>query len=147
MLCGNGGSAAEAQHMAGELIGRYKQQRAPLAALALGTDVATATCIVNDYCFDDIFERQFRALAQPHDLLVVFTTSGNSGNILACLETARKKQIRSIAFLGKDGGRAKDLSDCVLLVKHQDTARIQEGHQFLMHCLMDQIEAALHRPE
>jgi D-sedoheptulose 7-phosphate isomerase len=143
LICGNGGSASEAQHLSGELMGRYKQSRAPLPAIALGSDVAVLTCIGNDYCFDDIFSRQVRALARPGDVLIVFTTSGNSPNVLAALEAARDTRIRSIAFLGKDGGQAKQLADCAMVVRHNDTARAQEGHQFLMHSLMDQIETGI----
>ena len=124
-------------------MGRYKENRRALAALALASDVAVLTCIGNDYCFEDIFARQVRALGRSGDVLIVFTTSGNSPNILAALRTAREMGVRSIAFLGKEGGKAKALADCSLVIAHQDTARVQEAHQFLMHCLMDQIEASL----
>src|SRR5579875_3819514 len=143
LLCGNGGSASEAQHLAGELIGRYKETRRPLAAVALGADAAVLTCVSNDFCYEEVFSRQVRGLGQPGDVLIVFTTSGNSPNILAALRAAREMSIRSIAFLGCNGGQARSLADCSLLVKHMDTARAQEGHQFLMHCLMDQIEAGI----
>ena len=143
LICGNGGSASEAQHLAGELMGRYKEHRRALAAIALASDSAVLTCIGNDYCFEDTFARQVSALAQPGDILVVFTTSGNSPNVLAALREAQALGLKSIAFLGKDGGKAKSIADCAMVVKHSDTARAQEGHQFLMHCLMDQIEAGL----
>lgn len=146
LICGNGGSASEAQHLAGELMGRYKKNRAPLAAIALSSDTAILTCIGNDYCFEDIFARQVRALAKNGDILVVFTTSGNSPNVLAALRSARDTGARTIAFLGREGGQARELSDCSLIVKHGDTARIQEGHQFLMHYLMDRIEGILGLP-
>jgi len=143
LICGNGGSAAEAQHLAGELMGRYKDDRRPLPAVALTADSALVTCVGNDYCFEEVFSRQLRALAQPGDVLVVFTTSGNSPNILMALETAREMGVASIAFLGRDGGSAKELTDCSLVVRHPETARAQEAHQFLMHGLMDEIEAWL----
>jgi D-sedoheptulose 7-phosphate isomerase len=143
LLCGNGGSASEAQHLAGELMGRYKENRKALPALALASDVAVLTCIGNDFCFNEIFARQIRALGRTGDVLIVFTTSGNSPNVLDALRTARDMEIRSVAFLGNDGGEAKAISDCPIVVGHGDTARIQEAHQFLMHCLMDQIEAGV----
>jgi D-sedoheptulose 7-phosphate isomerase len=144
LVCGNGGSAAEAQHLAGELVGRYKRERSPLPAIALTADSAVLTCIGNDYRFQDLFARQIRALGRPGDVLVVFTTSGNSPNVLQALDTARSINMASVAFLGRgDGGSAAKLADHPLIVSSPDTARIQEGHQFLMHCLMDVIEAAL----
>lgn len=139
--CGNGGSACEAQHLVGELLGHYKQDRLPLPAIAINSDSTLLTCIGNDYRFDEVFSRQFQGLALPGDLLIAFSTSGHSPNILRVLEAAREMQIHSIAFLGRDGGKAISLASVVLLVSHVDTARIQEGHQFLMHCLMDYIEA------
>jgi D-sedoheptulose 7-phosphate isomerase len=141
LICGNGGSAAEAQHLAGELMGRYKGDRVPLPAVAFTADSALLTCIGNDYCFDEIFARQFRGLARPGDVLIVFTTSGNSPNVLLALEAARAMKAPAIAFLGGDGGKAKSAAACALIVPHRDTARVQEGHQFLMHCLMDEIES------
>jgi D-sedoheptulose 7-phosphate isomerase len=143
LLCGNGGSSSEAQHLAAELMGRYKQHRRALPAVALSADPAVLTCIGNDFCFDDIFARQLEALAVPGDILIVFTTSGRSMNVVRALETARDRGVRSIAFLGSDGGKALSISHCVLLVLNEDTARVQEAHQFLMHCLMDRIEAGL----
>ena len=146
LICGNGGSASEAQHLAGELMGRYKTNRAPLAAIALSSDTAILTCIGNDYCFDDIFARQVRALGNKGDVLIVFTTSGNSPNVLAALRTAKASGMRTVAFLGNQGGAAKEIAECSLIVRHNDTARAQEGHQFLMHCLMDRIEGILGLP-
>ena len=142
LLCGNGGSAAEAMHLAGELVGRYKTDRAPLAAITLGTDPVIASCVGNDYKFDEIFSRQVRALGRRGDVLIAFSTSGRSANILEALKAAKEMGIASIAFLGKDGGAALALADEALLVRHTDTARIQEGHQFLMHSLMDLLEIA-----
>ena len=143
LICGNGGSAAEAQHLAGELVGRYKLDRSPMAAVALAADPAILTCIGNDYCFEEVFSRQVRALGRLGDLLIAFTTSGQSANILSALKAAREMGIESISFLGRDGGAALQVSDCSLVVNHHNTARIQEGHMFLMHCLMDLIEVGL----
>lgn len=143
LICGNGGSASEAQHLAGELMGRYKENRAPLAAIALTADSAIMTCIGNDYQYEEIFARQVRGLGCRGDVLIAFTTSGNSPNVLNALSVAKELGIRSIAFLGRDGGKALPIADCALVVRHSDTARAQEGHQFLMHALMDAIEAGL----
>jgi D-sedoheptulose 7-phosphate isomerase len=143
LICGNGGSAAEAMHLTGELVGRYKTERRPLAAITLGTDPVVASCIGNDYCFEDTFSRQVRALGRAGDVLIVFSTSGRSSNILEAMRAAREAEIATIAFLGRDGGPALALADEALVVRHTDTARIQEGHQFLMHSLMDILEAAI----
>ena len=147
LVCGNGGSAAEAMHLVGELVGRYKSDRAPLAAIALGTDPALGTCIGNDYSYDELFSRQLRASGRRGDVLVAFTTSGCSPNILQALKAANEMGIESIAFLGRDGGAALPLATLPLLVRHTDTARIQEGHQFLMHSLMDLLEAEVVPPD
>jgi D-sedoheptulose 7-phosphate isomerase len=140
LVCGNGGSAAEAMHLVGELVGRYKQNRAPLAAISLGTDAALTTCIGNDYSYEEIFSRQVRGLGRRGDVLIAFTTSGRSPNVIHALKAANEMGIESIAFLGKDGGPALPLATEALVVRHTDTARIQEGHQFLMHSLMDLLE-------
>jgi D-sedoheptulose 7-phosphate isomerase len=146
LICGNGGSAAEAMHLTGELVGRYKKERRPLAAITLGTDPALVTCIGNDYSYEEIFSRQVRGLGRAGDVLIVFTTSGRSANVIRALQAAREMKIESIAFLGKDGGPALGLADHALVVRHQDTARIQEGHQFLMHSLMDMLEDLIATP-
>jgi len=143
LICGNGGSAAEAMHLVGELVGRYKLNRAPMAAISLGTDPALTTCIGNDYSYDEIFSRQVQGLGRRGDLLIVFTSSGRSPNVIHALKAAREMGIESVAFLGKDGGPALPLADEALVVRHNDTARIQEGHQFLMHSLMDLLEVAV----
>jgi D-sedoheptulose 7-phosphate isomerase len=106
----------------------------------MSADSAVLTCIGNDYSFEDVFARQVQALGQPDDILVVFSTSGNSANVLRGLEAARSRQLKSIAFLGRDGGAAASIAMCSIIVPHVDTARVQEGHQFLMHSLMDRIE-------
>jgi D-sedoheptulose 7-phosphate isomerase len=141
LACGNGGSACEAQHLVGELVGRYRSDRVPLPGLAMTADACLLTCIGNDYRFEDIFARQVEAFGLPGDVLIAFTTSGQSANVLRALEAARKRQVTSIAFLGGSGGAAASLANYALIVPHTDTARIQEGHQFLMHSLMDVIEA------
>lgn len=143
LICGNGGSAAEAMHLVGELVGRYKNSRAPMAAISLGTDPALATCIGNDYSYEELFSRQVKGLGRPGDVLIVFTSSGRSPNVLRALKAARAMGIPSIAFLGKDGGPALPLADEALVVRHNDTARVQEGHQFLMHSLMDLLEVSV----
>jgi D-sedoheptulose 7-phosphate isomerase len=143
LICGNGGSAAQAGHLTGELMGRYKNDRPGLAAVTLGPDSTVVTCIANDFRFEDVFSRQIRALGRAGDVLIVFTTSGQSPNILEALKAAREIGLESISFLGRRGSSAAAFSDYALLVSHDDTARIQEGHQLLMHCLMDRIESGL----
>lgn len=141
LACGNGGSASQAQHFVGELMGRYKGNRPALPAIALTADSTVLTCIGNDYRYDEVFSRQVEALGRPGDVLVAFSTSGNSPNVLTALKAARSSQLKSIAFLGSEGGAASALADCSLIVPHQDTARIQEGHLFLMHVLMEYVES------
>lgn len=143
LACGNGGSACEALHLAGELMGRYDRDRAALSAIALPADPVLLTCIGNDFQFEEIFARQIEGLCKPQDVVVVFTTSGNSPNIVRALETTRHCKARSIAFLGGSGGAARELADCSLLVADANTPRIQEAHQFLLHALMDAIERGL----
>jgi len=143
LACGNGGSGADAQHFTAELMGRYVNDRPALAAVALTADTTLLTAVGNDYGYDQVFARQVRGLGKAGDILIVFTSSGNSPNVLRALQAARELGLKSIAFLGRGGGEAKDLADCVLLVPHAVTARIQEAHQFLLHALMDRIEAAL----
>lgn len=145
LLCGNGGSASQAQHLTGELVGRYKNDRAPLAALTLSADPTVLTCIGNDYHFDEIFSRPLKALGRPGDVLIVFSTSGRSPNVLEAMKSARGIGMTSVAFLGRDGGEALPLADYALVVEHQDTARIQEGHEFLLHCFMDLIELGINQ--
>lgn len=143
LICGNGGSACEAQHLAGELAGRYKRERRALPAIALNTDGAVMTCIGNDYSFDQVFSRQIEAFGRPGDLLIVFTTSGNSPNILRALSAGRELGIGAVAFLGRGGGKAVCEAGLCFVVPHTDTARIQEAHQLLLHCLVDEMEARL----
>lgn len=141
LLCGNGGSAAEAQHFATELVGRYFKARRPLPAVALNADGSLLTCIGNDFKFDDVFARQIDGLAQPGDLLVVFTSSGNSPNIVRALEAARRMKLPSIAFLGRGGGQAKGLATCDLIVPGGSGRAAQEAHLFLIHYFCELIDA------
>ncbi|MCX7915052.1 MAG: SIS domain-containing protein [Verrucomicrobiae bacterium] len=143
LTCGNGGSAADALHLAEELVGRFARDRRPLPALALNADPTLLTCIGNDYGFEHIFARQVTALAEPRDLLVVFSSSGNSPNIVHALKAAREKGSRSVALLGKTGGAARGLADIEWIITGSDTARIQEAHTFILHCLLEAIEREL----
>jgi D-sedoheptulose 7-phosphate isomerase len=146
LLCGNGGSGCEAQHLAAELVGHYKTDRAALPAMALSADGALLTCLGNDFAFEDIFARQVEAFGQPGDALLVFTTSGNSPNVLRALAAARRRGVKTMALLGRDGGAARGQADIELIVPHGETARIQEAHQFLLHAIMDVIESVELRP-
>ncbi len=139
--CGNGGSAAESQHMAAELMGRFLINRKPYRSLSLTTDTSAITGISNDFDFNEIFSRQLEGMARPGDYLVVFTTSGNSQNILLALEKAKEIGVHSIAFLGKDGGRVRNLADTEFFVQATETARIQEVHTVMAHTLCQIIEA------
>jgi D-sedoheptulose 7-phosphate isomerase len=143
LTCGNGGSATDAQHLAEELVGRYRSNRRPLPAIALTADSAALTCIANDFGYDDVFARQVEALARPGDLLLCFSTSGNSPNILAALRAARARGAGSVALLGKDGGAARELADLPLVVAHSDTARIQEAHLQVLHYICEVVEVAV----
>ena len=143
LLCGNGGSAAEAQHFSTELVGRYFKTRRSLPAVALTADGSLLTCIGNDFGYDDVFARQIEGLAQPGDLLVVFTSSGNSENILRALKAAQKLQLESIAFLGRGGGKTKGLATCELIVPGTSGRTAQESHLFLLHYFCERIDAEL----
>ena len=142
LFCGNGGSAADAQHLAAEFIVRLRPHvdRSPLPALTLVQDTSTLTACGNDYSFDDIFLRPFKALVRNNDVLICISTSGNSKNILKVLKEAKKKKIYSISFLGKGGGKAKKISNKSLIIESYNTARIQEGHIFLGHFILEKIE-------
>lgn len=136
---GNGGSAADAQHLVGELLGRFTRERRPLASQALSTDPSTVTCIANDYSFDDIFARQLEALAGPGDIAVGYTTSGRSANVVRGLRTARERGAATVLFGGD--GPAREHADFALIVPSQATARIQEMHLLLMHLVIDKVDA------
>jgi D-sedoheptulose 7-phosphate isomerase len=143
MFCGNGGSAADSQHIAAELTGRFVKDRPALAGLALSTDSSALTCIGNDYGFDDVFVRQVQGLGKSGDVLVAISTSGNSGNILKALEAANDMGIATIGWLGRDGGKAAQLCAHSIIVPHTTTARIQEAHIFIGHNLCALIEKNL----
>lgn len=138
---GNGGSAADAQHLAGELIGRYRLDRRPLPAIALSTDPSVTTCIANDYGYEDVFARQVDALAVPGDVVVAFSTSGRSANVVAGLQAARAAGATTVLFTGSDGGPAASHADVVLAVPSTTTARIQEMHVLLLHLLSEGIDS------
>ena len=138
---GNGGSAADAQHLTGELIGHYRRDRRPLPAVTLTTDATVSTCIANDYSFEEVFSRQVEALAHSGDVVAAFTTSGRSPNILRALGAARANGATTILFAGGDGGPARPLADHALLVPSTHTPRIQELHTFLLHALSEILDA------
>ncbi|WP_158277614.1 SIS domain-containing protein [Opitutus sp. ER46] len=142
LICGNGGSAAEAAHFATELVGRYAKTRRSLPAIALSSDGSLLSCIGNDFGYDEVFSRQIAGLAQLGDLVVVLTSSGNSGNIVAALHEAKQRGLESIAFLGRGGGKAKGLATCDLIMPGQRGASAQEAHLFLIHHFCEQIDAA-----
>jgi D-sedoheptulose 7-phosphate isomerase len=140
LLCGNGGSAADAQHIAAELVGRFKKERRALPAIALTTDTSALTAIANDYDFSEVFSRQVEALAQKGDVLIAISTSGESENVLKAVEVANQKGCKSIGLLGRDGGRIKDLCHAAIVVSARDTARIQEMHILIGHAICAAIE-------
>ena len=146
LICGNGGSAADSQHFAAELVGRLERERPELAAISLATDTAILTAIGNDYSFEDIFAKQVRALGQPNDVLVAISTSGNSGNVVAAVTVAQQRGMRVLALTGNAGGLIGTLlrtDDVHLCVPAERTMRIQEVHILLIHCLCDGIDAIL----
>lgn len=143
LLCGNGGSAADSQHLAAEFTGRFVKDRKPLAAVALSTDTSALTSIANDYGFDEVFSRQVTALGRPGDCLLAISTSGNSRNVIRAAEAARAAGIHTIGLLGRDGGKLLALCDVPLVVPSATTARIQEAHIFIGHSLCAMVEEAL----
>jgi len=143
LIIGNGGSAADAQHMAGELMGRIRDDRRPIAAIALTTDTSVITCIANDFGFDQVFTRQIEALIQPGDVLLAISTSGDSENILQGVKTARKKGALTLGLLGKGGGRVRDYLDKALIIPSDETPRIQEAHLVIEHIICELIDSHL----
>jgi D-sedoheptulose 7-phosphate isomerase len=146
LVCGNGGSAADAQHFAAEFVGRFERERPGLAAIALTTDTSILTAIGNDYDFNAIFSKQVQALGVPGDVLVCFTTSGNSANVLAAVDAAHAKEMTVVALTGRGGGKVRDLlteTDVHVCVPHERTARIQEVHLLVLHCLCDAVDLLL----
>ncbi len=141
--CGNGGSAADSQHIAAEFVGRFKKEREPLRSIALTTDTSVLTCISNDYSFKNIFSRQLKALGRKGDVLVVITTSGESENVRQALIEAKKMGIKTIGLLGKKGGVCKNHADISLIVPSSKTARIQEMHILIAHLLCELVEKKL----
>lgn len=143
LWCGNGGSAADAQHLAAELVGRFRRERRGLASVALTTDTSVLTSIGNDYGYEKIFSRQVEALAEPGDVLVGISTSGNSPNVCAAIEAARELGVFTVAFSGQAGGGIARLADLALCAPSTDTARVQETHILCGHMLCDWIEVTI----
>ena len=142
MLCGNGGSAADSQHIAAELIGRFEKERSSMAAIALTTDTSALTAIGNDYGYDQVFSRQVEGLGQSGDLLIGISTSGNSKNVVKAMEVAQSKGIRTVALVGdKPDGAMQAIADHVLAAPSTNTARIQECHILMMHTLCQLVES------
>lgn len=150
LSCGNGGSAADAQHFSSELINRFEVERPSLPAIALTTDTSTLTSIANDYSYQEIFSRQVKALGQKGDILLAISTSGNSKNVAEAIEAGHQKQCRTIALTGRDGGEIASLlneQDIEIRVPSDITARVQETHLLVIHCLCDIIERQLFETE
>ena len=143
LTAGNGGSAADALHLAEELMGRFIQDRRSLPAVCLCADPTLLTCIGNDYGFDRLFSRQIEGLGGQGDVLVVFSSSGNSANLVEALKSARHRGLKSIALLGKSGGRCRGLADHEVIVPSDTTARVQEIQTLVLHCWLTAVEAAL----
>jgi len=143
LTCGNGGSAADAMHLATEMVVRFEEDRRPYPALCLATSTGDLTAIANDYAFTEVFARQVEAFGQPGDVLVAISTSGRSENVRRALEVARARQVRTIALLGRDGGPTKGLAEVELLVASKVTARIQEAQKLLIHTLCQRTEERL----
>jgi len=146
LACGNGGSAADAQHFASEMVNRFEHERPGLAAIALTTDTSTLTSIANDYAYDQVFARQVKALGQPGDLLLAISTSGNSPSVLQAVEAAHGRSMQVIALTGRNGGSLAEQmqdDDVFLCVPAESTARIQEVHLLIIHCLCDAVDSVL----
>ena len=146
LSCGNGGSAADAQHFSAELLNRFEKERPPLAAMALSTDTSTLTSIANDYHYDEVFSKQIRALGQPGDILLAISTSGNSANVMEAINAAHDRQMDVVALTGKKGGKIAALlgpEDVHICVPAERTARIQEVHLLCLHCMCDAIDCLL----
>ena len=146
LACGNGGSAADAQHFAAEMVGRFERERPELPAISLATDTSILTAIANDYSYEQVYAKQVRALGAAGDTLLAISTSGNSANVIAAIDAAHDREMRVVALTGKGGGRVGAMltpSDVELRVPHDRTARIQEVHLLMIHCLCDAIDNAL----
>ena len=140
LLCGNGGSASDALHLAGEFVGRFQKERNALPAYALNADVATMTAIANDYGYEEVFSRTVEGLLNKDDILIGISTSGNSENVYRAIEKANEMGGKTIAFLGKDGGKIKDIANLSLVVSGECTARIQEAHIMIGHIICELVE-------
>ncbi|PJA24059.1 MAG: phosphoheptose isomerase [Alphaproteobacteria bacterium CG_4_10_14_0_2_um_filter_63_37] len=143
LICGNGGSAADAQHFSGELLNRFQIERPPLPGIALTTDSSTLTAIGNDYSFDEIFSKQVEALGRRGDVLFGISTSGNSGNVLRAIERGRELGMKIIGLLGRDGGKIAPLCDVAIVVPSNSTPRVQENHILIVHILCELIDERL----
>jgi D-sedoheptulose 7-phosphate isomerase len=146
LSCGNGGSAADAQHFSAELLNRFEKERPPLAAIALSTDTSTLTSIANDYRYEDVFSKQIRALGHPDDVLLAISTSGNSPNVMEAIRAAHDRQMTIVALTGRKGGKIADLlgpNDVHICVPAERTARVQEVHLLCLHCMCDAIDTLL----
>ena len=146
MACGNGGSAADAQHFAAEFVGRFERERPGLAAISLTTDTSILTAVGNDYSFEHIYSKQVQALGAPGDVLLAISNSGNSGNVVSAVEAAHAKDMTVIALTGHKGGKMRELlteTDVHICVPHDRTARIQEVHLLVLHCLCDAVDLQL----
>ncbi len=140
LIAGNGGSASDAQHFAGEIVGRFLLERRGMPAISLSTDTSVLTCVGNDYGFDSIFSRQVEAIGEAGDVLFGISTSGNSENIIKAVEEAKKKEITTIGFLGRDGGKLKNICDINLIIPFEKTARVQEVHIIAIHTICKIVE-------
>lgn len=140
LIAGNGGSCSQAMHFAGEIIGRFRGNRNPYPCIALGTDPAASSCILNDFGSDEFFARQVEGLGRPGDVFIGLTTSGTSPNIVAALRRARERGLITIGWLGRDGGTARDLCDYPIVVPGEDTGRIQEAHLLILHYFAEFVE-------
>jgi D-sedoheptulose 7-phosphate isomerase len=147
IIAGNGGSAADSQHFAAELIGRYKLERRSLPAIALNTDTSILTAIGNDYGFEEIYRRQIESLGEEGDIFVSISTSGNSENLVRAIKEANNKKMKTISLLGKGGGVMKDISNYSLIVPSDNIPRIQETHIFIIHTICEIIEKKLFKNE
>lgn len=150
LACGNGGSAADAQHFAAEMVNRFETERPSLPAMALTTDTSLLTSIANDYHYDEIFSKQIKAFGQPGDILLAISTSGNSKNVMQAIHAAQDRQVHVIALTGREGGQIATIlgsNDIEIRVPAQSTARIQETHLLIIHCLCDMIDRILFNNE
>ena len=143
LLCGNGGSAADAQHIAAEWVTRYKGDRKALPAIALTVNTSDLTAIGNDYGFDDLFSRQVEAHGQSGDLLIAISTSGNSANVVKAVDTAKNNGLKTLGLTGQTGGKLKSLCDICLCVPSHETARVQEAHTTIMHAMCEHVDKVL----